>query len=254
MVQVIRQLLDPQSGCPWDLKQTTGKARMYVLEEVYELLEALGADDDEPVREELGDTLFMTAFLGLLLEREGRGSLADVLSAAADKMIRRHPHVFGDAPALNDAEDVKSQWNRIKAQEKKQGLLDSIPAGLPALLRAHRLTQRAGQAGFDWDSAQAVLPSLDQELEELRAAMASGDTAATAAELGDVLFTLVNLGRHLKINAEEALMGTNARFLDRFRYIEAELAKQDKNPNEASLAEMDRLWAEAKKREQSPAS
>jgi MazG family protein len=249
MVQVLRKLLDPQTGCPWDLKQTSRSARTYVLEEVYELLEALEGGDPADIREELGDGLFMTTFLALLLEREGVGALADVLTAAADKMIRRHPHVFGDTPALSDAEAVKTQWSRIKAGEKSQGLLDSIPAGLPALMRAHRLTERAGQVGFDWDSAPAVLPGLDRELDEFRAALASGDRDAAAAELGDVLFTLVNLGRHLKINAEEALRGTNDRFLKRFRYIETELAREGRTPAEADLAEMDRLWAEAKTRE-----
>ncbi|MEW5724473.1 MAG: nucleoside triphosphate pyrophosphohydrolase [Thermodesulfobacteriota bacterium] len=248
VVHVLDRLLDPEKGCPWDLKQTPPTARLYFLEEAYEMLAAAEGDDPAELRAELGDCLFMLLFLIRLYERQGVLDLGRVLGGAADKMISRHPHVFGEGRALSSAEEVKEQWNKIKRREKKDSVLAGVPRNLPALLRAHRLTERAGRTGFDWDGAGSVLETLDQETAELKAAIGAGREREAAAELGDVLFTLANLARHLGFNAEDALRGTNDRFARRFAYIEEKLIEKGRLPEEASLKEMDELWAEAKAR------
>jgi MazG family protein len=246
VIDVVDRLLDPDSGCPWDRKQTPTSIGSYILEETYELIDALENGDQENAVEELGDCLFLHCFMARLFRDAGRFDLIDALNVVADKMIHRHPHVFGHGPTLDDAEDVKAQWHEIKRKEKTRSLLMGVPKALPALLRAHRLTERAGRVGFDWDGPQAVLHTLDQELEEFREAMEKNDREAVAAELGDVLFTLSNLGRHLKIGAEEALRAANERFVRRFEYIEQRLDESGKKPEETDLAEMDRLWEDAK--------
>ena len=243
---VLRRLLDPESGCPWDLKQTPATMRLYILEEVYELMEAVEGEDTGGVREELGDCLFLLLFLNHLFESRRAFDLADVLNAAADKMVSRHPHIFAQGPTLEDADAVKAQWHQIKKAEKKGSRLGGVPKDLPALLRAHRLTERAGKAGFDWDSPEGVIESLENEIGELKQALAGDNQPAVAAELGDVLFTLANLGRHLKINAEDALRSANARFTNRFQHIEDALTAQGRSLEDATLEEMDRLWEAAK--------
>lgn len=243
---VLDRLLDPEHGCPWDRKQTPETIRLYILEETYELIEAVEADNVEDIREELGDCIFLIAFLSRLFKNKGDFNLAEVLDGAAEKMIARHPHIFSNGRTLENAEQVRAQWHEIKKQEKKGSILDSVPKNLPALLKTHRLTERAGRLGFDWKNAHEVMDSVDQELAELREAISNNNPEETAAELGDVIFTLGNLARHLKINAEHALRATNDRFTGRFKYIEDRLAEQGRNMEEAELAEMDELWEEAK--------
>ena len=247
--KVLDRLLDPENGCPWDLKQTPDTIRLYILEETYELIEAIEAGRPEDVREEMGDCLFLLFFLARLYRSRGLFELGDVLSDAADKMIARHPHIFADADQAESAEEVRVRWHELKRKEKPTGLLDSVPASLPALVRANRLTERAGRIGFDWDGPAAVLETVEEELGELKSALAAGDNEAVRAELGDVLFTLANLARHLKVNPEDSLRAANDRFLKRFGYIEKSLLEEGKSLEEAGLAEMDRLWAEAKARE-----
>ena len=242
------RLLDPESGCPWDLKQTPASIGSYILEETYELLGAIEADNPDEIVEELGDCLFLLGFLAKIFEGRRLFNLKSALDAANAKMISRHPHVFGETAALTDAEQVRAQWHEIKRKEKPGSVLGTVPQNLPSLLRTHRLTERAGRVGFDWPGAEAVLATLDDEISELTEALAAGNLEMTSAELGDVLFTLANLGRHLKINAEESLRLANSRFVKRFQYIEEELAKKGRSPEEASLEEMDRLWDEAKSR------
>lgn len=244
--RVLDRLLDPESGCPWDLKQTPATIRLYLLEETYELLDAVEADEPDGVKEELGDCFFILCFLARLFEDQGLFDVEAALNAAADKIIFRHPHVFGEGRKLKKAEEVQAQWHEIKKEEKGGSLLQGIPKDMPALLQAHRLTQRAGQAGFDWDGPESVMETLDQEINELKKAVSGGDREEIAAEFGDVLFSLANLGRHLKVNAEEALRGANDRFTKRFQYIEDSLANQGRTVDDADLIEMDRLWAEAK--------
>jgi tetrapyrrole methylase family protein/MazG family protein/ATP diphosphatase len=248
--RVVARLLDPEEGCPWDKKQTPVSIGSYILEETYELLEELERGSAEGVMEELGDCLFLHCFLVHLFEASGQFSLDRVLDRAADKMIGRHPHIFGDGPHLEHPEQVKDQWDRIKRVEKKRGVLDGVPRALPSLLRTHRLTGRAGRVGFDWRDADSVFDSLLDEIQEFREELAAGRRERAEAELGDVLFTLANLGRHLNLKAEEALRGANDRFVQRFQYIERRLTDDGRTPEDADLEEMDRLWAEAKRLEE----
>ena len=245
---VLERLLDPDSGCPWDLKQTPDTVRLYFLEEAYELLEAVEQGDPEGVKEELGDCFFLLCFLARLYQTRGRFSLEEALEAAADKMISRHPHIFSASENLNSAEEVRAQWHQIKRKEKPASLLGGVPRNLPALLRTHRLTERAARVGFDWGGPEEVLKTLEQEQEEFSEACTAGRAQHMAAELGDVLFTWANLARHLKINAEDALRGANDRFAGRFQFIEEELVRRGKSVEQAGLEEMDALWDEAKKR------
>lgn len=245
--QVLDRLLDPESGCPWDRRQTPDSLGLYLLEETYELLEAIENRDEAAVFEEMGDCFFILGFLARLLQNQSGLDEDKVLEAAADKIISRHPHVFGESPSLKTAEDVREKWHQLKRKEKAGGsFLEGVPQNMPALLRAHRLTERAGRAGFDWENPEAVLETLDQELGELKKAAQAGDQGRVQAEFGDVLFTLANLGRHLGVNAEDALHKANRRFTQRFQYIEQALARQGRSLEETTLDEMDRLWAEAK--------
>lgn len=244
--QVVERLLDPEHGCPWDLKQTPQSIGRYILEETYELLTAIEEEGPDEISDEMGDCLFLLCMLARLFEKQGVFSLEKVLSGAAAKMIARHPHIFGKGPGLDDAEAVVAQWHQIKKKEKSGSVLGGVPKNLPALLRAHRLTERAGKVGFDWDRPQAVLDSLEGEIDELKQALEEDHPEHTAAELGDVLFTAANLARHLGVSAEESLRAANQRFLHRFQYIEEKLEAQNRSPEDASLAEMDQLWEEAK--------
>jgi MazG family protein len=245
---VLERLLNPESGCPWDLKQTPDTIRLYFLEEAYELLEAVENGTPDDVKEELGDCFFLLCFLARLFEAGGRFSLEETLDAAADKMIARHPHIFSGTENLHSAEEVRAQWHQIKRREKPASLLGGVPRNLPALLRTHRLTERAARVGFDWGGPEEVLKTLEQEHLEFSQARSEGQPQRTAAELGDILFTLANLARHLKINAEDALRGANDRFAGRFQFIEQELARTGRSVEQACLEEMDALWDEAKKR------
>ncbi|MBF0529542.1 MAG: nucleoside triphosphate pyrophosphohydrolase [Deltaproteobacteria bacterium] len=249
--KVVGRLLDPDTGCPWDLKQTPTSLRLYLLEETYELITAIEQEDMKPedpdaVKDEIGDCLFLLAMLAHLYQKAGKFDLDQALDRAADKMINRHPHIFADGRSLSTAEEVKAQWHELKKKETSKSILAGVPQALPALLRAHRLTERVGRVGFDWSKADEVLESLTREINELQAAMATGDKEQITDELGDVLFTATNLARHLKINAEDALRRTNDRFSTRFQYIEMTLSKENRELTEVDLPEMDRLWAEAK--------
>ena len=246
--QVLDRLLDPASGCPWDLSQSPSTLRLYLLEETYELLEAVEAGEPEGIKEEIGDCLFILCFMARLFEDQGLFDLDQALEGAAAKLISRHPHIFGQGRALKDAEEVRVQWHEIKKEEKPGSLLKGVPKDLPALLRAHRITERVGRAGFDWEGPEPVLETLADEIGELKEAVVKEDKAGARDELGDVMFTLANLARHLGLNAEETLRAANQRFIKRFNYIEESLAAEGRTVHEASLTEMDRLWAEAKER------
>jgi MazG family protein len=244
LVELVRRLRG-EGGCPWDREQTPLTIKSYVLEEAYELLEAVEGGEAAEVREELGDVCFQIVFLAELYREAGHFDLPAALEAARAKMIRRHPHVFGEA-VVSGAAEVIERWHELKTEEGK-GLLNSVPRSLPALLRAHRLGERAARVGFDFPGAGAAAAKLEEELGEFRTAMAAGDRERMQRELGDLLFACVNVARLLKISAEDALRGSLEKFAERFRHIEERLAKEGKTPSEASMEEMDKIWDELRR-------
>jgi len=249
LLAVMARLRGP-GGCPWDREQTLASLRPYVLEETYEVLEAIDAGDDRAHREELGDLLLQIVFQARIAEEEGRFAFADVADAIHDKLVSRHPHVFGDADA-KDADAVLRQWAALKRKENEakgggRSALEGVPREMPALARAERLTEKASRVGFDWPDAAGARAKVAEELRELDEAVAGGDRGRVEDELGDVLFAVANLARKLSVPPEEALRGTLGRFVERFRYVEDELARRGFAPGEASLEEMDRIWDEAK--------
>ena len=239
-----------ENGCPWDRDQTHESIKPYLVEEAYEVLEAIDEQDLAKLKEELGDLLLQIVFHAQMAEEAGAFSMRHVLAAINEKLIRRHPHVFGQRKA-ETAQEVLFNWEQIKQTERRKwndraSVLDGVPRELPALLRAHRLQEKASRVGFDWTEAQEVFRKVEEELAELRAAMDGREADRVEAELGDLLFALVNLSRFLAVNPEEALRKTIARFIARFRYIEEELSRRGRSLRQATLEEMDALWAEAK--------
>ncbi len=252
LVAIMDRLREPQ-GCPWDREQSCETLRCYLLEECYEAVEALDRGDAGALREELGDLLFQIVFLSRIAKEEGKFTIDDVIRGIAEKMIRRHPHVFGTATA-ETAEQVVDAWEEIKRQEKKDdgrtsrasGLLDDVSPALPAMLKARRLGEKAARVGFDWDGPGAVLDKLEEELSELRSAVADGGPDEVQGEMGDLLFTIVMLARQLKIDAETALEKTNLKFRRRFAWMEQELERRN-TPLESAAAELlEQLWDESK--------
>src|ERR1035438_6006501 len=239
-------------GCPWDREQTFDTIKPYLLEETYEVMDAIDARDWPELTGELGDLMLQSVFFSQMAAEQNLFSIADALDAINEKLIRRHPHVFGEQTA-ETAGDVRRIWGEVKAEEKKQkgddggGLLDSVPRALPALVEAQQLTSRAAHVGFDWDNAEQVLGKLHEELAEFDAARRGASQEELEGELGDMLFVLVNLARFVKVDPEQALRKTNAKFRRRFGYIERKLGEQGKSPEEATLAEMDALWEESKR-------
>ena len=249
LVQIMARLRG-ENGCPWDREQTHASIKPYLLEETYEVLESIDENDPAKLEEELGDLALQVVFHAQMADEAGLFTIADVLRGINEKLRRRHPHIFGDVKA-DTAQEVLFNWEQIKKleREKAQGrasLLDGVPRELPALLRAHRLQEKASRVGFDWNEARQVFQKVEEELAELRAAMESEQPDRMEAELGDLLFSLVNLGRFIAVNPEEALRKTIARFIARFQYIEEELARRGTAPGQVTLEEMDALWAEAK--------
>lgn len=249
LADVMRTLREP-GGCPWDREQTHKSIRSNMIEEVYEYLEAVDADDVDGMREELGDMLMQVVFHARMAQEAGRFDLQDVIDEVVDKLIRRHPHVFGDTH-VEGSDDVLRNWETIKKQEKQERkhVLDGVSQGLPALLRAYKLQGKAAKVGFDWNDISGVWAKVEEELGELREAIASGDKEAAEAELGDVLFAIVNYARHNKIEPEVALDGTNNRFAKRFGYVEQRVQASGRPWQEFSLQELDKFWDEAKKLE-----
>ncbi len=250
LVEITRRLRAPD-GCPWDREQTFESLKTHLLEEAYEVLEAIDSGDRANLREELGDLLFQILFLSQIASEEGSFDIEAVCAGIADKLVRRHPHVFGEG-RLQTSGEVLRQWEELKDAERRQeegspGALSGVPVHLPALLKAHRLTAKASQFGLDWKGAAEVLEKLDEELEEFLAAhRQKGATDALEEELGDLLFTLANLGRHLSIDPEAALQRANRKFIGRFEHVERRLREQGKEWGALSAEELDRLWREAK--------
>ncbi|MCK6552400.1 nucleoside triphosphate pyrophosphohydrolase [Myxococcota bacterium] len=238
--------LRAEGGCPWDRAQDLKTLRPYLIEEAYEVLDALERGSPLDHREELGDLLLQVVFHAEIRRQEGAFDAADVAHAIADKLVRRHPHVFGDRSA-SSANQALLRWEEMKAKEKAgRSVLSGVPQQLPALLRAQRVGEKAHNVGFDWGDVSGPLSKLEEELAELRAAVASGQRAAVEHELGDALFSLVNLARFFEVSAEDALRATVQRFSDRFAHVERVLHARGKTPREATLEEMDALWDEAK--------
>ena len=249
LLDLVARLRSPE-GCPWDRSQKKEDIGRYLIEEAYEVLEALDGASPEELREELGDLLFQILFLARIAEESGEYDMAAVLGEINEKMIRRHPHVFGDAQVAN-VDAVRANWEQIKKEVEHKGkgeprLTDGLPRTLSTLARTQRITARASAVGFDWGNAAEVLKKVDEELAEFRVALEAGNQAAMKEEAGDLLFTLVNLCRFAGADAEAALRASLGKFTKRFAYIEQALAKRGKTPAEATLAEMDGLWDEAK--------
>lgn len=244
----IMNRLRGEGGCPWDRKQTRDSLKPFLIEEAYELLEAIEEKDPDKIKEELGDLLYQILFHSQISKEDKEFDIEDVLTASSEKMVRRHPHVFGDTKAEN-AEEVLRQWETIKKAEKgedRKSILDGIPPHLPALLRAHQLQARAARVGFDWKHADQVFSKVKEEMGEFEEAFRAKDQKNMEDELGDLLFALVNIGRFIEVNPEDALRKTISRFMSRFRHIEEEIAVQGREWGNVSLEEMEELWQEAK--------
>lgn len=249
LIEIMAKLRDPDGGCPWDLEQTFATIAPYTVEEAYEVADAIERGDLPELKEELGDLLLQVVFHSRMAEEQGAFDIKDVATAISDKMIRRHPHVFGDH-AYEDLSAQVAGWEQLKAEERKAkaktGVLDDVPAGLPALTRAVKLTKRAARVGFDWPTAAEVLAKLREETDEIAVEIEAGDMAKAREELGDILFVCANLARKLDVDPEDALRATNAKFTRRFGFVEAKLAERGKTPDQSDLAEMDALWNDAK--------
>ncbi|MDI6026056.1 nucleoside triphosphate pyrophosphohydrolase [Corticibacterium sp. UT-5YL-CI-8] len=262
LIEIMAALRDKQSGCPWDIEQDFKSIAPYTIEEAYEVADAISRGDKDDLRDELGDLLLQVVYHAQMAEEAGDFAFGDVVEAITKKMIRRHPHVFGDETARG-AGMAKGMWDRIKAEERAEkraarlargldpedhgkGFLDSVPVNLPALTRALKLQEKAAKVGFDWGEAAPILDKIEEEIAEMREAMAKGDTASIKDEFGDVLFALVNLGRHLKLDSEAALTGTNDKFRRRFHAVEQAVVESGGTLESATLDEMEALWQQAK--------
>jgi len=255
LIEIMAALRTPGSGCPWDLEQSFDTIAPYTLEEAYEVADAIARGDLAHLKDELGDLLLQVVFHSRMAEEQGRFDFGGVVEAITTKLIRRHPHVFAGADGKTAAA-VKGLWERIKADEKaargepaEAGALAGVPVALPALTRALKLQNKAGQVGFDWNDPRAVLAKIREETDEIEAALDAQDEAHAATEVGDLLFAVVNLARHLQADPEGILRATNLKFERRFAFIERRLAAQGKTPKDATLAEMDALWDAAKEAE-----
>jgi ATP diphosphatase len=268
LIEIMAALRTPGSGCPWDLEQNFSTIAPYTIEEAYEVADAISRGDLDDLKDELGDLLLQVAFHARMAQEQNAFAFPDVVQAITEKLIRRHPHVFGDSRGL-DTGAVNLQWDAIKAQEKvakaakavsanaggtpapgsaarRDGALSGVAAGLPALSRALKLQQKAGKVGFDWNDPRAVLAKIREEADEIEAELAAGRRRDIEAEIGDLMFAVVNLARHLDVDTETALRATNLKFERRFAAIEDALAAQGKTPTDATLEEMDALWNDAK--------
>lgn len=250
IMEIMRRLRG-QGGCPWDAEQTHESLKRYLLEEAYEVIEAVDAGSPKMLREELGDLLLQPVFHAVIAEERGDFSMEEVLVTLADKLVSRHPHVFGDE-IIETSQEQLENWERLKQKEKKEerkSALSGVPPHLPALMKAHKVTEKAARVGFDWSHVDEVFAKVMEELHEFEETMLAGDQERMEAELGDLLFAIVNLGRFLSIDPEEALRKTITRFTGRFGHIEETLHGRGVSLKDATLDEMEALWEEAKRRE-----
>lgn len=249
LVKIVEQLRSPD-GCPWDKEQTLYSVKNQFIEEAFELLDALDRQDIENIKEELGDVLFHTVFHSVVAESEGLFNLDDVLENVSEKLVRRHPHVFGDKEVADSAE-VLVNWDKIKQQEKgkkdKESVLDDVPAAYPSIMRALKMQQKARKSGFDWEKPEDCMDKVREEFNEFEEAVRDGSHDEIEHELGDMFFALINMSRFLKVNPDEALRKANNRFESRFRYVEKSLKDKGSSCEQSTLEEMDKYWDEAKK-------
>lgn len=250
LVEIMRRLRDPESGCPWDIEQDFATIAPYTIEEAYEVADAIEREAWGELKGELGDLLFQSVYHAQMADEAGHFAFQDVVRAISDKMVARHPHVFGDESRDKSAEQQTADWEKIKAAERagkaERGTLDGVAAGLPGLTRAVKLQNRAARVGFDWPSTDEVIDKIAEEARELVEAREEMTEAEVFEEFGDLLFVVANLARHMKVDPESALRAANAKFTRRFRAIEAALAERGKRPEDSDLAEMDALWDAAK--------
>ena len=249
LTEIVNTLMG-ENGCPWDKVQTRESLKPYLIEEAYETLEALDGNNPEEIKEELGDLLYQILFHAKISENKKEFNITDVIESISNKMKHRHPHVFKKG-SLETPDEVATQWEEIKIEEKgkagRKSLLDGIPSSLPSLLRSQKLQKKAANHGFDWDKISSVFDKLDEEVAEFKKAILSGKKKDPKEELGDILFVLVNIAKFNKIDAEEALRATNNKFIKRFQYIEAEVAKRGKTLKETPLEELEQYWQNAKR-------
>jgi nucleoside triphosphate diphosphatase len=253
LIEIMAALRTPGSGCPWDLQQTFATIAPYTIEEAYEVADAIARKDFTDLKDELGDLLLQVVYHARMAEEDRAFDFGDVVEAVTAKMIRRHPHVFAESRGLSPA-DVDALWSAIKAQERaarprKGGLLADVPVALPGLMRAVKLQSKASTIGFDWHDARLVLAKIREETDEIEAAIETGEAEKIQDEIGDLLFAVANLARHIGIDPEAAIRGTNEKFARRFAHIEQRIAQHGQKLGEVSLAEMDALWDEAKAQE-----
>lgn len=242
LVEIVKIL---RKECPWDRKQTHESIKDNLIEEAYEAVEAIDNQDFDEFKKELGDVLLHVVFHSNMAEETQHFSIGDVIKVLQEKLIRRHPHVFGDEEAENE-EQVAQNWESIKLAEGKESILEGIPKHLPALIRAQRMQEKAANVGFDWPESSQVIDKLEEELHEFKEVLEEGDHQKSHDEFGDLLFSLVNLGRFYNLNAEDSLRSTNRKFISRFQYIEEQLQQEEKDISEVSLEEMDKHWNRAK--------
>lgn len=242
LVEIVKIL---REECPWDRKQTHQSIKDNLIEEAYEAVEAIDTEDFDELKKELGDVLLHVVFHSNMADETGTFSIGDVIYSIQEKLIRRHPHVFGDEIAEDDAQ-VAENWESIKLKEGKESILEGIPKPLPALIRAQRMQEKAANVGFDWPEAVQVVEKLEEELDEFKQVLEEGDQQKSREEFGDLLFSLVNLGRFFDLNAEDSLRSTNRKFIRRFQYIEQQLRKEGKDISDVDLQEMDNHWNSAK--------
>ena len=259
LLDIMAALRTPGTGCPWDLDQDFASIAPYTIEEAYEVADAIARGATDDLCEELGDLLLQVVFHARMAEEQGLFDFGGVVEAITAKLIRRHPHVFGEARGLALGE-VNQFWDEIKRAEKAErrdvdgsrpSVLDGVPVDMPSLTRSDKLTRKAARVGFSWRDSAGVLAKIEEELAEVREALARGDKADVVDEIGDLLFTVANLARHLDIDSEAALAATNRKFERRFRFVEQALAEEGRSPEDADLPEMDRLWDKAKEAERS---
>jgi len=250
LVEIMARLRDPATGCPWDLEQDFATIAPYTIEEAYEVADAIDRQAWDELRGELGDLLFQAVYHARMAEEAGHFAFDDVVATVSDKMVARHPHVFGDESRDKSADEQTRDWEAVKAAERagraEAGVLDGVAAGLPGLTRAVKLQARAARVGFDWPTTDEVVAKITEEARELVEARDGLTQDEVAEEMGDLLFVVANLARHLKVDPEAALRGANAKFIRRFRSIEAALARDGRRPEDSDLAEMDALWDAAK--------
>lgn len=244
--RLITILDELRTRCPWDKKQTIQTLRPQTIEELYELTDAIEKEDWQGIKEELGDMLLHILFYSKIANEQQQFSLGDVIGNVSNKLVKRHPHIY-ESTHVNDEEDVKRNWEKIKLKEGKSSVLSGIPAAMPAMIKALRIQEKSKQVGFEWNDIAEVKAKVDEELAELEEALTLGDQEKIQDEMGDVFFALVNYSRFAKVDPEQALEHTNRKFISRFQYIEQKAKEQHKSLDEMTLAEMDALWNEAKK-------